>query len=62
MRKETIIQELKDIRDDVVIDVASFQNNLNDTTSSKLKTKVELLKFQLKADMDTYVLDHALKL
>ena len=39
-QKDMIIQEITDLRDEVVNDVAVFQNNLNTTTTSKFKTKI----------------------
>ena len=62
MQRKSIIQELIDLRDGVVTNVAAFQNTWNKTTCEKLKIEVELLKSKLQEDMDTYALDHTLKL
>ena len=61
-QKETIIQDLSDLRDSVLTDVAVFQNNLNKNTSAKIVDEMKLLQSKLKSDMGTYVLDHSLKM
>ena len=60
--KESIIQELNNVRDSTITDIAVFQNNLNKNTSKKMVDEMKLLHSKLQSDIDTYVLDHSLKI
>lgn len=53
---------MHNLRNSVLTDIAVYQNNLNKNISSKIQAETKLLHSKLQSDMDTYVLDHNLKI
>lgn len=56
------VATMQDTRDGVINGVAAFQNNLNMKTRHVIDSKVKACKEEIKRNMDSYVLIHALTL
>ena len=60
--KETIVQEIHDLRDRATTQIAVFQDDLQASTIVKMQAQVARIKSKLQSDMDAYVLDHTITL